>query len=444
MDEFVRAATSGRRARAEALLRRSDRRVMGAARARRRLGRRRQRPGRPERLGAPALRRALRLRVRRPRARVAGPRRRPERHLQQPVRRDERALRRRRRRPRPRAHARAAGGGRGPRRRRVRLPRHRGRVPGVPAAADRPRRDARADHARARARRRAARSTCGCCSRAASTRPSCSHSPSAAAAARTCSCSSTRRRLEHRAGEGWRDPERLRTAYQHARLRNADASAALADLGARHRTSTPTTSRSPRSPAARARAAPSTPTRPAGGADPGRAARPRGERDRPLRPGLPRASSAVRRRLRCCTTPRGSAPRRSSTSCWPRARTRGGEWSPLAAAFASGDAARDHVGVAERLVAAGNVIEPRMLEQADGPLAALARGALGRAFRAAAACPRGPSRREGGGGRRACGRKGHGTRAGTRDAPRRERIPRPSGDRSERGSCLQRARVEPY
>jgi hypothetical protein len=39
--------------------------------------------------------------------------------------------------------------------------------------------------------------------------------------------------LEHRAGEGWRHPTRLRTAYQHAVLRNADASAALlASLGA--------------------------------------------------------------------------------------------------------------------------------------------------------------------------------------------------------------------
>jgi ankyrin repeat protein len=39
--------------------------------------------------------------------------------------------------------------------------------------------------------------------------------------------------LEHRAGEGWRHPTRLRTAYQHAVLRNADASAELlASLGA--------------------------------------------------------------------------------------------------------------------------------------------------------------------------------------------------------------------
>ena len=52
-----------------------------------------------------------------------------------------------------------------------------------------------------------------------------------------------------------------------------------------------------------------------------------------------------------------------------------GEWSPLATAVrASGDPHRDHVGVAERLVAAGNMIEPWMLEQADGPLAAWLRG----------------------------------------------------------------------
>jgi hypothetical protein len=39
--------------------------------------------------------------------------------------------------------------------------------------------------------------------------------------------------LEHRAGEGWRNPTRLRTAYQHAVLRGADDSAALlASLGA--------------------------------------------------------------------------------------------------------------------------------------------------------------------------------------------------------------------
>ena len=39
--------------------------------------------------------------------------------------------------------------------------------------------------------------------------------------------------LEHRSGEGWRNPTRLRTAYQHAVLRGADDSAALlASLGA--------------------------------------------------------------------------------------------------------------------------------------------------------------------------------------------------------------------
>ncbi len=39
--------------------------------------------------------------------------------------------------------------------------------------------------------------------------------------------------LEHRSGEGWRHPTRLRTAYQHAVLRGRDDSAALlASLGA--------------------------------------------------------------------------------------------------------------------------------------------------------------------------------------------------------------------
>ena len=39
--------------------------------------------------------------------------------------------------------------------------------------------------------------------------------------------------LEHRSGEGWRHPTRIRTAYQHAVLRGADESAALlASLGA--------------------------------------------------------------------------------------------------------------------------------------------------------------------------------------------------------------------
>jgi hypothetical protein len=40
--------------------------------------------------------------------------------------------------------------------------------------------------------------------------------------------------LEHRGGEGWRKPKRLRTAYQHAILRNrSDVAAALEELGAR-------------------------------------------------------------------------------------------------------------------------------------------------------------------------------------------------------------------
>ena len=50
-----------------------------------------------------------------------------------------------------------------------------------------------------------------------------------------------------------------------------------------------------------------------------------------------------------------------------------GEWSALRSAVAgsvySDMPGRDFVGVAERLVAAGNVIEPAFLDEADGPLA---------------------------------------------------------------------------
>ena len=51
-----------------------------------------------------------------------------------------------------------------------------------------------------------------------------------------------------------------------------------------------------------------------------------------------------------------------------------GEWSALRSAVAGSVyhdiPGRDYVGVAERLVAAGNVIEPAFLDEADGPLAA--------------------------------------------------------------------------
>ena len=58
--------------------------------------------------------------------------------------------------------------------------------------------------------------------------------------------------LEHRAGEGWRKPTRLRTAYQHARAAQRRRGGAAPGRARRARPrSTPTISTSPRSPAAR-------------------------------------------------------------------------------------------------------------------------------------------------------------------------------------------------
>ncbi len=84
--------------------------------------------------------------------------------------------------------------------------------------------------------------------------------------------------LEHRSGEGWRHPTRLRTAYQHAVLRGADDSAALlASLGAddRGRRGRPR-DRGDRAWRAARRGARDARLRPAGGRDPRRPARPDG------------------------------------------------------------------------------------------------------------------------------------------------------------------------
>ena len=168
-------------------------------------------------------------------------------------------------------------------------------------------------------------STSGSCSRPASTRASCSRTPSAAAAGRsTSSCSSTTGPTSSTArGRAGASPTRLRTAYQHAQLRNADESAQLlAELGAdtagrrrrsRRRRDRPRRGR-PRAGDAR--------LRPAGGADPGRAARAGGARDRGATARTSKASSAARRRRRCCTTRRGSATPRLVTRCSRRAPTR--------------------------------------------------------------------------------------------------------------------------
>ena len=178
--------------------------------------------------------------------------------------------------------------------------------------------------------------------------------------------------LEHRAGEDWRRPERLRTAYQHARLRNADASArALAGLGADTHVDADDLA-----VAAIAR---------------GEAATAPGQPDFDQQEVLILAAlrgheaSVIAHYGPDFAGVVGGSPKAPLLhhAAWfgnPRlveqllaagADPAAGEWSPLATAVrASGDPHRDHVGVAERLVEAGDVIEPWMLEQADGPLAA--------------------------------------------------------------------------
>ena len=88
------------------------------------------------------------------------------------------------------------------------------------------------------------------------------------------------------------------------------------------------------------------------------------------------ALSADRRQGRCSTTPPGSARSRTSSGCSSGAPTPWRVRSLRDAARLGGtrlaglrDPDGDHVGVAERLVAAGAQIEPRFLELADGPLA---------------------------------------------------------------------------
>ena len=115
----------------------------------------------------------------------------------------------------------------------------------------------------------------------------------------------------------------------------------------------------------------------AGSARPLGAARTARARARRRRAVTSAASSAARRKERCSTTPPGSA-RCENVERLLAARRRPGRRvrhfdTPLAwAAHGSQDfgaSGRDHVGVAERLVAAGAQIEPRFLELADGPLA---------------------------------------------------------------------------
>ena len=290
-----------------------------------------------------------------------------------------RALRRRRRRPRPRAHARAARGGREPRRRRV--------------ASTTPPRPRDPECLRALLEHGATRRA-DPRSRTRSTTSARSTSRlllDAGADARELLPHAVRRGrgpeylrllvehgadLEHRGGEGWRKPERLRTAYQHAVLRDARRRRAqlLAELGARDRTSTPTTSRSPRSPAASARPRSRATLdydqqevlilaalRGAGGA-----------RVELVRPGLPRASSAARPKASLLHHAAwfGDAARRA-TRCSRRAPTRsrasGRHWPPRCTRQATRTAITSAWPSGSSPPAAS--IEPWMLEQADGPLA---------------------------------------------------------------------------
>ena len=182
--------------------------------------------------------------------------------------------------------------------------------------------------------------------------------------------------LEHRAGEGWRKPERVRTAYQHAVLRNAEASAALlAELGADTHVDAD---------------------------DLAVAAVARGERPErvPQAPDWDQQEVIVLAALRGQLTlvvelfgpdfagVVGGSPSVSLLhhAAWvgnPQlvgalleagADPSAGDWSPLRTAVNASQyhelPGRDFVGVAERLVAAGNVIAPALLDEADGPLAA--------------------------------------------------------------------------
>lgn len=183
--------------------------------------------------------------------------------------------------------------------------------------------------------------------------------------------------LEHRAGETWRRPERVRTAYQHAVLRSADDSAALlASLGADTRVDAD---------------------------DLAVAALARGERPGADLPDAPdydqqevlilaalhgRAAGVIERYGADFAGVVGGSPAVTLLhhAAWfgaagvvgellaAGADPTAGEWTPLWSAVHGSPAheleGREFVGVAERLTAAGNAVEPAMLAHADGPLAA--------------------------------------------------------------------------
>ena len=374
--EFVRAATSGRRARAEALLAAdpSRPRPVGAARARRGLGRRRERARRPERLGAAALRLLLASSPRVDLARellargadpnvtfsneygdmpalygAAGVIHNPEltRVLleaganaddgESPYHateaRDPECLR---------AAARATAATREPIVLAHALDDERPEHVKVLLAAG-------ADAERAAAVRRPPRPRAG--------------DPAAARRARRAARGARRRGLAQAEAAAHRLPARACCAAATTPRRRWPSSAPT-------RTSTPTTSRSPRSPAAsaRRRSRPTLDYDQQEVADPVRAARRDGARRRPLRARTSAASSAARRRARCSSTSAGSATP-STRGSWsaraPRSATRS-SWCVHGSQYHA-IAGRDYVGVAES--AAARSSRQRHLEQADGPLA---------------------------------------------------------------------------
>jgi ankyrin repeat protein len=177
--------------------------------------------------------------------------------------------------------------------------------------------------------------------------------------------------LEHRSGEGWRNPTRLRTAYQHAVLRNADASAELlASLGA-------DTTVEPDDVAIAAVARGERP-----GAVPG--ALDYDQQEVVILAALGGVMPLVVEffgpdvRGVVGGSPEGSLLQHAA---WVGDAELAGLLLEAGADPAGGldwaahgsqnhaIAGRDYVGVASRLVEAGAVIEPRQLELADGPLA---------------------------------------------------------------------------
>ena len=183
--------------------------------------------------------------------------------------------------------------------------------------------------------------------------------------------------LDRPGGETWRGEVPLRTPYQQAVLRGrVDQAEALAELGA-------STEVSPDDIAVAAVAAGSDrrrrfPTpRPgrSGGRDPRRARRPLSCPSTSWAR-TSAASSEARPRGRCSTTPPGSATPGSCGELLARGADAGARSSadletPLAWAAHGSQyelPGRDYVAVAELLVDAGNDVEPRLLEVAEGPL----------------------------------------------------------------------------